>query len=77
MAFIRDLLIEEKFKNCNANVILMKTGSFIKMTDPENYKETNFHTYQRLERKLMYVLCGTKLDIAFVVKHFNRYNTDP
>lgn len=40
-AFIRDSLIEEELTSYNANVILIKAGSFINMSDLENYKEVN------------------------------------
>lgn len=43
--FVRDLMIEEGFTNYNANVILMKASSSIKMTDSKNYKEANLHIY--------------------------------
>lgn len=45
----------------------MKAGSSIEMTDPEDYKEANHRTYQRLVGKLMYFSCGTRPDIAFLV----------
>ena len=41
-AFIRDLVIEERLTDCNANVIPMKAGSSIQMTDVEDYKERIF-----------------------------------
>lgn len=66
-AFIRDLVIEKGLTDCNANVISMKAGSSIKMTDPEDYKEADFCTYQQLIGKLMYFTCGTRPDIAFAV----------
>lgn len=39
-AIIRDLVIKERFIDCNLNVIPIKAGSAIKMTDLENYKKT-------------------------------------
>ena len=66
-AFIRDLVIEERLTDCNANVIPMKAGSSIEMTDLEDYEKTDLRTYQRLVGKLMYLSCGTRSDIAFVV----------
>ena len=57
LAFIRDLVIEEGLTNCNANVIPMKAGSSIEMTDLEDYEETDLRTYQRLVGKLMYLSC--------------------
>lgn len=44
-AFIRDLVIKEGFTDCNANVILMKAGSAIEMTNPEDYEETKLREY--------------------------------
>lgn len=45
-AFIRDLLIKEGLTDCNANIILMKTGSAIKMSKLDNYDKINNHIYQ-------------------------------
>ena len=75
--FIRDLVIEEGLTDCNANVIPMKAGSSIEMSDPENYEEANLHTYQRLVGKLMYLSCGTRPDISFVIRQLSRHNADP
>lgn len=55
----------------------MKADSSIKIIDPENYDETNLYTYQKLVRKLMYLLCGIKPDIAFVIGQLSRLNTNP
>ena len=40
LAFIRDFVIKERLIDCNANVILMKTGFAIEMNDLEDYEET-------------------------------------
>lgn len=76
-AFIRDLVIEEGLTECNANVISMKAGSAIEMTEPEDYEEADLRTYQRLIGKLMYLACGTRPDIAFVTGQLSRHNADP
>lgn len=76
-AVIWDLVIEKKLTKCNPIVISMKARSIIKMTEPKNYEEMNLHIYQQLIDKLMYLLCGTKSDIFFVVEQFSRYNADP
>ncbi len=76
-AFIRDLVIEEELTECNANVIPMKAGSTIEMLKPENYEEADLRMYQRLIDKLIYLACGTRPDIAFVVSQFSRHNADP
>lgn len=77
LAFVQDLVIKEGLTNCNANVIPIKAGLSIKMTDSEDYEEADLHTYQRLIRKLMYLIYGTRLDIAFVVGQFSKHNADP
>ena len=77
LAFIRDLVIEEGLTDCNANVIPMKAGSSIEMSDPEDYEEADLCTYQRLIGKLMYLACGTRPDIAFVVGQLSKHNVDP
>lgn len=76
-AFIRDLIIEEELIECNANFIPMKTGSSIEMPEPDDYNKIDIYTYQRLIGKLMYLACGTRLDIAFVVEQLSRYNANP
>lgn len=76
-AFIRDLVIEESLTNYNANVILMKAESAIKMSKPNNYDKTNIYTYQQLISKLMYLAYRTKLDIAFAVRKLSRHNANP
>ena len=76
-AFIRDLVIKEGLTNYNANVIPIKAGSSIEMSEPEDYKEVNLHMYQKLIEKLMYLSCGTRPDISFVVGQLSRYNADP
>lgn len=55
----------------------MKTGNFIDMPEADNYKEANLKTYQRLVRKLMYLLYKTRPEIAFVIGQLNRRNVNP
>lgn len=55
----------------------MKAGSSIEMSDPEDYEEANLCTYQRLIKKLMYFIYGTKLDTAFGVGQLSKHNADP
>ena len=74
--FIQDLIIEENLSDYNANVISMKAGSVITMYKANNYKEENLHTYQRLIGKLIYLVCGTRPDIAFAVSQASKHNAD-
>lgn len=39
-AFIKNLVIEKRLIKYNSNIIPIKTGSTIEITDPENYEET-------------------------------------
>lgn len=50
--------IYQRKTNCNANVILIKAGISIRMTDVEDYKEVCLCNYQKLIGKLMYLTCG-------------------
>ncbi len=75
--FIRDFVIEGGLTECNANVIHMKAGSAIEMTEPEDYEETDLHMYKRLVGKLMNLASETRPDIAFVVGQLSKHNVDP
>ena len=74
-AFIRDLVIEEGFTDCNISIIPMKSGLSIEMLNSNDYKETNLYKYQQLIYKLnlatdpsaeLYLILKTYFDpIAF------------
>lgn len=55
----------------------MKAGSSIEMGEHDDYEEAELKLYQRLIGKLMYLSCGTRPDIAFVVGQLSRHNADP
>ena len=44
-AFIRDLVIKKEPINCNANLIPMKAGLSIEITDPKDYEEADLYIY--------------------------------
>ena len=67
LIFIQDLVIKKRFMKYNINVILIKTSLAIEMADQKNYKKANLCIYQQLKRKLMYLVCGIRPDIIFVV----------
>lgn len=76
-AFIRNLLEEKDLTGCNSVNIPMKAGSVIDMSKADDYKEADIKVYQRLIEKLMYLSCGTRPDIAFVVGQLSKRNADP
>lgn len=76
-AFIRDLVEEEGLSGCNPTSIPMKAGNFIDMQEEDDYEEADLKTYQRLVGKLMYLSCGTRPDIDFVVGQLSKRNSDP
>lgn len=70
-------MIDKRLTNCNTNVILIKAGSSIEMTDLQDYNETDLRTYQKLIKKLMYLIFGITPNGAFVVKQLGRHNANP
>lgn len=75
-SFIQDLIKSENMIDCNLINIPMKVRCFIEMSEPGNYEEVDIKPYQRLIEKLMYLLCGTRLDIAFAVGQLSKHNLD-
>ena len=71
------MLKEKNLIKYNALTILMKTGSFIKMNELNDYNKTNLGDYQRLIEKLMYFTYRTRPNIEFVVEKLSIHNTDP
>ncbi len=63
--------------DCNSVHIPMKADYFIEMSESGNYDKTDLKGYQRLIRKLMYLSCGTRPDIAFIVGQLSKHNADP
>lgn len=47
----------------------MKAGLVIDILNANYYKKTKFLEFQWMISKLMYLVCGTKLHIAFVVSN--------
>lgn len=63
--------------NCNFVNISINDRSFIEILEDDNYKEIDIMVYQRLIRKLMYLLYSTRPDIAFIVGQLSKWNIDP
>lgn len=72
--FIQDLVINKNLSECDANVISIKADSAIDMIGANVYKEEDFHIYQQLIEKLMYLACGIRPDIMFAVSQLSKYN---
>lgn len=75
--YIRDLLESEGMSSCHPNVVPMKAGSTILMDQVGDDARADIAPYQKLVGKLMYLACGTRPDIAFVVGQLSRHNSDP
>ena len=69
--------MEENLPDCNANVVPIKAGSAIDISDINAYKEEDLYTYQQLIGKLIYLAYGTRPDIAFVIGQLSKHNVDP
>ncbi len=75
-SFTQDLIESENITDCNSVSIPMKACCFIEMSEPGDYEKVDIKPYQRLIGKLMYLSCGTRSDIAFVVGQLSKYNLD-
>lgn len=77
MAFIQDLVIKEDLTEYNTNVIPIKTSFSIKMIESNSYEEAESWLYYCFIGKLMYLVYGTRSDIAFAVRQLSKYNSNP
>lgn len=75
--YVRDLLESEGLTNCNPCSLPMKAGSFLDTDHDGDNEETELKAYQSLIGKLMYLACGTRPDISFIVGQLGRHNSDP
>ena len=51
-----------------SNIFLVETGSIFLLNQIENYQQADLIIYQQLIGKLMYLSCGTRSNIAFIVE---------
>lgn len=70
--FIRHLLKEQNLTECNLVNISIKAGSIIDMSRVRDYNEVNPKVYQKLIRKLMYILYNARPNIAFGVTQLSK-----
>ena len=75
--YIQDLLESEGMISCHPTVFPVKAGSTFFLDHAGNYQQADLITYQRLIGKLMYLSCGTRPNIAFVVGQLSWHNSDP
>ena len=74
--YIRDLLESEGMISNHATVLPVKVGSTLVLNQVEDHQQVDLTAYQWLVGKLMYLSCGTRPDIAFVVGQLSRHNSD-
>lgn len=75
--YIHDLLEFQKKNSCHRTVYPMKVDSSITLDQVRKYMQAIMISYQRLLEKLIYICCGTQLDISFVVGQLSYKNLDP
>lgn len=54
----------------------MKTDLFIKMTKTNDFKNVNLVVYKQFIKKLIYLICKIKPNIAFAVCRLSKHNAD-
>lgn len=72
LAFIHNHIKEEGMRDYNLVNTPMKAGNFIEMQDEDNYKKVNLKIYQQLIGQLIYLSCGTRPDISFVIRQLSK-----
>lgn len=77
LAFIYDHIKKKSMREYNSVSTLMKAGNFIEMQGEDDYKEVDLKIYQELIGKFIYLSCGTRPDILFVVRQLSKRNIDP
>ena len=75
--YIRDLLESEGMTLYHPTILPVKAGSTLFLDQVGDHQQANLTEYQRLIGKLMYLSCGTRPDIAFVVGQLSCHNSDP
>ena len=63
--------------SCYLIVFLMKVESSLTLDQVRDHLLINMIIYRQLVGKLIYLACGTRPDIAFVIRQHSRYNSDP
>lgn len=74
--YIRDFLEAKEITSYYITVSSIKTRSFISMDQADDDNPANLVIYQRLIEKLIYLTCGTRSKIFFLVGLLSQYNFD-
>ena len=74
--YIQDLLKAKEMTFCHPTVLLVKAGSTFFLDQAGDHQQANLIAYQCLIGKLIYLSCGTRPDIVFVVRQLSCHNSD-
>ena len=74
--YIQTILEKEEMTNCKSVLISMKSQFFIMLDKSDNNEKTDMWAYQVIVEKLMYLDCGTRSDISFIVECLSQNNKD-
>lgn len=77
LVYIKDLLKEVNLTNCNAPIILIKAGLFMKINRLDDYNKANLRDYQQWIGKFISFACKMGPNITFVVRKLNKHNANP
>ena len=75
--YIRDFLESKGMSSCHPTIVPVKAGLTLTFNQVDNHTPADMVAYQRLVGKLIYLVCGTRPDIAFVMGQLSRHNSDP
>lgn len=75
--YIQDLLDSEGMSLCHLTVLPMKASSTLALDQAGDHLQANLVAYRHLIGNLMYLACGTRPNIAFVVGQLSHHNSDP
>ena len=62
--------------SCHPIVFSIQAELSLILDQVGDHLPTNTVVYQQLVGKLMYLACGIKPDIAFIIKQLSRHNSD-
>ena len=75
--YIRDLQESEGMTSCHPIVLSVKASSTLFLDQAGDHQQADSTEYQCLISKLIYLSCGTRPDIGFVIRQLSRHNSNP